>query len=304
VPEVPPVRLESAGHPPSPRPSPSRGEGVGLRGAERACAELARREAKNFYWGFIALPREKRNAIYALYGFARQVDDEVDLKGRAEAGLAEQRRRLRACLAGDRPDPVMVVLGQAVERYEIPAVELEALIDGVEMDLRRRRYETWAELESYCRLVASMVGRMCVRIFGFRDPVALDHADQLGLALQLINVLRDVAEDAAMDRVYLPAEEMQRFEVDETDLLAGRPGPGWEPLVRFEAERARSLFASGLEVCEHIPSSSAACVRTMAGIYGRILDQVEADPRRPLRERISLSTAAKLGVVVRSWLGR
>ena len=179
------MRLESAASAPA----------VSLRGAEHACADLARREAKNFYWGFIALPREKRNAIYALYGFARQVDDEVDLRGRAEAGLAEQRRRLRACLAGDRRDPVMVVLGQAVERYAIPASELEALIDGVEMDLRWRRYETWSELESYCRLVASMVGRMCVRIFGFDDPEALDRADDLGLALQMTNILKDVWED-------------------------------------------------------------------------------------------------------------
>src|SRR5439155_24511429 len=138
----------------------------------------------------------------------------------AEAGIAAQRRRLRACVAGDRGDPVMVVLGRAVERYAIPAAELEALIDGVEMDLRRRRYGTWAELESYCRLVASMVGRMCVRIFGFSDPVALERADRLGLALQLVNVLRDVTEDAAMDRVYLPAEELRRFGVEESDLLA------------------------------------------------------------------------------------
>ena len=274
-----------------------------LREAERACAGLARREAKNFYWGFIALPRERRNAIYALYGFARQVDDEVDRPGAgAEAGLAEQRRRLRACLAGDRGDPVMVVLGQAVERYGIPAAELEALIDGVEMDLRRRRYETWVDLQSYCRLVASMVGRMCVRIFGFRDAKALEHADELGLALQLVNILRDVAEDAAMDRVYLPAEELRRFGVADADLLAGSPGPGWEPFVRFQSDRARSLYASGLGVCDYIPSSSAACVRTMAGIYRRILDRIEADPRRPLRERISLSTAAKLRVALGSWL--
>jgi phytoene synthase len=284
-------------------PAVTAGAPPGLREAERACAELARHEAKNFYWGFIALPRRERNAIYALYGFARQVDDEVDgPRGRAEAGLAEQRRRLRACLAGDRRDPVMMVLGQAVERYGIPEAELEAVIDGVEMDLRRRRYETWAELESYCRLVASIVGRMCVRIFGFRDTEALGRADQLGLALQLINVLRDVAEDAAMDRVYLPAEELRRFQVAESDLLAGQPGPGWEPFVRFQAARARSLYGPGLEVCRYIPSSSAACVRTMAGIYGRILDQIEADPRRPLRERISLSTAAKLRVALGSWL--
>ena len=290
---MPPVRLESAAH--------SAGR-PGDRDAERACAELARREAKNFYWGFIALPRDQRHAIYALYGFARQVDDEVDgPNGRGEAGLAEQRRRLRACLAGDRGDPVTMVLGQAVERHGIPAAELEALIDGVEMDLRLRRYETWADLESYCRLVASMVGRMCVRIFGFRDAGALERADQLGLALQLINVLRDVAEDAAMDRLYLPADELRRFGLTEAEVLAGTPGPGWVPFVQFQAQRARSFLGSGLEVCEYIPSTSGKCVRTMAGIYRRILDRIEADPRRPLRERISLSTPAKLRVALTSW---
>src|SRR5439155_18692586 len=157
---------------------------------------------------------------------------------------------------------------------------------------------------SYCRLVASMVGRMCVRIFGFHDPAALDRADRLGLALQVVNVLRDVAEDAAMDRVYLPAEDLRRFGVRGADLLARRPGPGWEPLVRFQADRARSLFATGLEVCDYIPASSAACVRTMAGIYRRILDRIEADPGRPLRERVSLSAGAKLRVAAGSWLGR
>jgi phytoene synthase len=276
-----------------------------LRTAERACARLARREARNFYWGFVALPREQRHAIYALYGFARQVDDEVDgAEGGAAAGLREQRRRLHACLAGRRADPVMLVLGQAVERYGIPAIELEALIDGVEMDLRRRRYQTWPELESYCRLVASMVGRMCVRVFGYRDEGALERADRLGLALQLTNVLRDVREDAAMGRIYLPGEELRRFGVVEADLLAGTPGPGWEALVAFEADRAGALFASGLEVCRDIPRSSAACVRTMAGIYRGILDRIQADPRRPLRERISLGAPAKLRVAVESWLAR
>lgn len=273
------------------------------REAERACARLARREAKNFYWGFLALPRQKRHAVYALYGFARQVDDEVDgAGGGAREGLMRQRQRLRACLAGDRPDPVMVVLGQAIERYGIPALELEALIDGVEMDLERTRYETWPELESYCRLVASMVGRMCVRIFGYRDQAALAAADQLGLALQLTNVLRDVAEDGRMGRVYLPQDELRTFQVGEEGLLAGRPGPGWEALMEFEAERARALFASGLEVCAYIPRSAAACVRTMAGIYRGILERIEADPRRPLAERISLSASDKLRVAVGSWL--
>ena len=273
--------------------------------AERECATIARREAKNFYWGFLALPRDKRTAIYALYDFARQVDDEVDdERGGAQEGLARQRERLAGCLRGERGDPVMVVLGWAVERYAIPGEELEELIDGVEMDLLNRRYANWEELALYCQRVAGAVGRMCVRIFGFSDPATVEYANRLGLALQLTNILRDVAEDARMGRIYLPQDEVARFGVSEEDLLRLEPGRGWEALLDLQVNRARDLYREGLRTCEFIPSSSAACVRTMAGIYRRILDEIERDPRRPLRERVSLSAPEKVGVAVRAWLGR
>jgi 15-cis-phytoene synthase len=284
-------------------------DGAGFKEAERECAALARREAKNFYWGFLALPREKRTAIYALYDFARQVDDEVDgqrseLAGGAQEGLERQRERLAACLRGERPDAVTRVLGWAVERYAIPGEELEELIDGVEMDLLNRRYESWEELSLYCQRVAGAVGRMSLRIFGFSDPCAVDHANQLGLALQLTNILRDVAEDAGMGRIYLPQNELARFEVAEDDLLRGEPGPGWEALCQLQVGRARDLYVGGLRTCEFVPGSSAACVRTMAGIYRRILDEIERDPRRPLRERVSLSGSEKVRVALGAWLGR
>ena len=273
--------------------------------AERECATIARREAKNFYWGFLALPRDKRVAIYALYDFARQVDDEVDDEGGgAHDGLERQRERLAACLRGERPDAVTKILGWAVERYAIPGEELEELIDGVDMDLLNRRYASWEELSLYCQRVAGAVGRMCVRIFGFSNPAAIDHANQLGLALQLTNILRDVAEDAGMGRIYLPRDELARFGVDEEALLRLEPGRGWEALLDHQVRRARDLYREGLRTCELIPSSSAACVRTMAGIYRRILDEIERDPRRPLRERVSLSAPEKVGVAVRAWLGR
>ncbi|HYZ01883.1 MAG TPA: presqualene diphosphate synthase HpnD [Candidatus Binatia bacterium] len=273
--------------------------------AERECATIARREAKNFYWGFLALPRDKRVAIYALYDFARQVDDEVDDEGGgAHDGLERQRERLAACLRGERPDAVTKILGWAVERYAIPGSELEELIDGVDMDLLNRRYASWEELSLYCQRVAGAVGRMCVRIFGFSNPAAIDHANQLGLALQLTNILRDVAEDAGMGRIYLPRDELARFGVDEEALLRLEPGRGWEALLDHQVRRARDLYREGLRTCELIPSSSAACVRTMAGIYRRILDEIERDPRRPLRERVSLSAPEKVGVAVRAWLGR
>jgi 15-cis-phytoene synthase len=280
-------------------------EGAGaLEEAERACARLARRDAKNFYWGFIVLPRRRRVAIYSLYDFAREVDDEVDGKSCAEgaAGLARQRQRLADCLRGVRPDPVTAVLGSAIDRYGIPASELEEVIEGCEMDLRTPRYRDWEELSGYCRRVAGAIGRMCVRIFGCSDPEALGHADELGLALQVTNILRDVREDATMGRVYLPRDEMERFGLSEAELLEGRPGPGWERIVAHQAERARRLYEEGLRVCRSLSPSSAVCVRTMAGIYRRILERIARDPRHAYEHRVHLSTAAKLAVAARSWL--
>lgn len=273
--------------------------------AERFCREMARREAKNFYWGFISLPHDQRMAIYALYDFARQVDDEVDGAPRPELipqRLAAQRERVRRCVIGEFDDPVMQVLSRAVKRYAIPESELRELIDGVERDCTRTRYETWDELREYCRLVASVVGRMCVRIFGFTDDDALLRADDLGLALQLTNILRDVREDAEMGRIYLPQGELRRFGITEEAMLRVAPGGGWDALIAFEVQRARELFKSGYEVLRYIPRRPAACVQTMAGIYERLLDKIEKEPQLPLRERAALSKGEKLQVVIGSWL--
>lgn len=282
------------------------GTPVGLRASEKYCEAMARREAANFYWGFLALPRAQRTAIYALYDFARQVDDEADSEtvpaaGRL-AGLERHRQRLSTARAGDSTDPVMSVLAHAMARYSIPASELEMLIDGVAMDLVVTRYRTFAELREYCRLVASIVGRMCVRIFGFRDPSALELADELGVALQLINILRDVREDAARGRIYLPLDELHAFDITEQDVLRGWPSSRWNEFIAFQAARARRHHAVGIRVTEYIPRTAAVCVRTMAGIYTGILDRIERDPMLPLRRRASLSPVDKLGVVARSWI--
>jgi phytoene synthase len=275
-----------------------------LRRAERYCREMARREARNFYWGFVSLPSDQRIAIYALYDFARQVDDDAD---RPRVPLAERlerhRERIREAMRGRYSDPVTMVLARAIQRHHIPEAELQALVDGVEADLTKHRYRTWAELEGYCRLVASTIGRMCVRIFGFEDPAALERADELGIALQLTNILRDVREDAGMGRVYLPDEDLDRFGLSDRDLL-GEPGPGWEELIAFQVRRARYYFAGGIQVCRYVPRRAAACVETMAGIYRHILERIERDPRLPLRRRVSLSPARKLAVVVGSWARR
>jgi len=274
-----------------------------LRESEAFCQRMVRRAATNFYWGFITLAREERMAIYALYGFSREVDDEADRVGPAHLPerLEVHRERVRRAVRGEYGDPVMQVLAHAVRRFSIPESELLALIDGVEMDCRQTRYRTWEELQVYCRLVASVVGRMCVRIFSFTDEAAFDRADELGLAMQLTNCLRDVREDAEMGRIYLPQDHLREFGVTEQEVLDGRPGAGWRQLVEFEARRARALFVSGLGVLSYIPRRPAVCVLTMAGIYQRILNRISRDPELPFRERASLSKAEKLAVAVESW---
>ncbi len=290
---------------------------LSLADAERYCHDMARREAKNFYWGFISLPREQRNAIYALYDFARQVDDEADAVAHAPdlpGRLLRHRERIAKCARGEYADDdaVMQVLAVAVNRFAIPQRELQMLIDGVEMDASKVRYQTWDELQVYCNLVASVVGRMCVRIFGFVDEEALKRADDLGIALQLTNILRDVREDMGLGRIYLPQEDLRRFGIAEGALchpeelarsasLEGREG--WDALIAFEAQRAREYFARGYEVLRYIDRRPAACVRTMAGIYERILEKIERDPALPLHDRAGLSGTEKIGAMVRAWLG-
>jgi phytoene synthase len=292
-----------------PRPFKGEKSPLSLSASEQYCREMTRRAARNFYWGFVALPKDQRVAIYALYGFARQVDDDADLL--VDSGLPHllqasrfdyHRDRLRRCYAGDVSDPVMQVLAHVVSRYQIPREELEALIRGVERDLQVTRYESWAELKEYCRLVASTIGRMCVRVFGFSDPVALDLADDLGVAMQLVNILRDIREDLQMGRVYLPQEELRQFDVREEGLREGDPGEGWKPLVHYQIARAHQFFQSGLRVTELIPRRAAVCVLTMAGMYLAILEQLSRDPDLPLRERASLGKKDKLAVMLKSWL--
>lgn len=285
-----------------------------LSPSEQFCQELTKREARNFYWGFVALPADQRVAIYALYSFSRQVDDEVDSRSDASVALtpewmesfgARARSRIRDCYSGHddhSDDPVLSVLSGVVRRYEIPENELEALIRGVEMDLLHTRYQTWDDVEFYSRHVASSVGRMCTRIFGYSNPQALVHADHLGIALQLTNMLRDIREDYHTGRIYLPQEDLERFEVRDNDLAGEDAGPHWEDLIEFEVARGRTYFESGLKVTEYIPRRAAACVMTMAGIYQSILEQIAADPYMPLRERLSLRKRTKIRVMLKSWL--
>ncbi len=254
---------------------------------------ITRREAKNFAYGIMVLPRAKRQAIAAIYAFARRVDDVAD----GELPLQEKRaelEELRAALKEDPADPVFVALRDARERFGIPREPLEALIDGGLQDTEQATYADFAELRGYCEKVAGAVGLACVPVYGSDDR---EHAMTLGVALQLINIIRDVGEDRQLGRVYLPQDELAAFEVEE---LA--PSPQFRELMAFEAERARAHLAEGLRLLDSLDRRSSLCVGTFAGLYRETLDRIEAGGFDVFGEKTRLSTPRKLAVVARGLL--
>ena len=261
---------------------------------EEAYAEVqrvTRARAKNFAYGIMVLPREKRRAIAAVYAFAREVDDVAD----GELPTAEKRARLEALRASldDPPlDPMHVALADARRRYEIPRDALAALVAGGLQDLEQTRYASFDELRDYCEKVAGAVGVACVAVYGSDDT---ERALTLGIALQLINIMRDVAEDAALGRVYLPQDELERFGVRDLD----RVTPEWRALMAFQAERARAHLDEGLLLLDSLDRRSALCVATFAGLYRGQLDRVEANGFDVFGASCRLSTPAKLAVVAR-----
>jgi phytoene synthase len=311
-----------------------------LAAAYAHCESVTRTQAANFYYGIRLLPRGRRRAMCAVYAFARRIDDIGDgtlereeklrrLDGEWRA-LSDLERGRSAAGTGEA-DPVMLALADAYAGFSLPAGALGELIEGVRMDVNGVSYESFEELVLYCRRVAGAIGRVCLAIFGVRDAAAAGAAgaeslaDDLGVALQLTNILRDVAEDAQNGRVYLPAEDLRRFGViapgegDTGDaareLLAAiapggaRDGDGASAagermgeLVRFEAERAREWFQRGITLAPLLDRRSAACVLAMAGIYRRLLDRIEAGPEEAMRGRVSLPTREKAWVAARGML--
>ncbi len=265
--------------------------------ALRHCAAVTRREAANFYYGIRLLPRAKFDALCAIYAFARSVDDIGDGSLDSEQKIADLALARSAVeeMNGTSPDPVIVALASVERQFALPRDAFIDLIDGVQMDITGTSYESFDELVVYCRRVAGSIGRLCLAVFGSRDPAADALADDLGVALQLTNILRDVREDAEGGRSYLPAEDLERF---------GAPSPATiGALVAFEAGRAREWYARGLELTALLDRRSRACVLAMSGIYSRLLDRIEAEPQAILERRVSLSGATKLAVAGRSLLG-
>ena len=257
--------------------------------AYRHCAEVTRASATNFSAGIRVLPPDRRQALCAVYAFARRVDDIADDPDGSRDRLAdlERQRSVLGRLDQARDDPVAVALGDAAERFPIPISAFHDLIDGVEMDVTGARYEDFSDLELYCRRVAGSVGRLSLSVFVCEQHDAAERrADDLGVALQLTNILRDVREDLANGRLYLPRRDLAAFGCHPAGSVLDGDVEG---LIHFEASRARSWFERGMSLLPLLDRRSAICVGVMAGIYRRLLDRIDSEPGVALRTRARLA---------------
>jgi 15-cis-phytoene synthase len=276
--------------------------------AYRHCQHITRTKARNFFYGIRLLPPAKRGALSAIYAFARRIDDIGDgaLPAAEKLALLDESRAMAADPAGYPDDPTLVGLADAALRFPIPLSAFGELIDGCAADVRGTAYETFDDLLYYCRCVAGSIGRLSLGVFGTADPrAAAPLADALGVALQLTNILRDISEDHADGRVYLPGEDIERF---GCGLGPGSPSPATDPgrfadLVRFEASRAREWYSTGLGLLPLLDRRSAACTAAMAGIYSRLLDRIAAAPSAAVGGRMSLPGWEKAWVAARSLAG-
>ena len=291
-----------------------------LESAYAECRAIAKREAKNFYYAFIALPERRRNAICAIYAFMRKADDLADDE---TIGIEERRRRLEAWLAdwrgvchgGDSSNMVFLAVRDAVEHFQIPLNLLDELIAGVAMDLESESgnpasdaasgpdtYATFADLYRYCYLVASVVGLVCIRIFGYQDQRAEKLAEKTGIAFQLTNILRDVAEDAERNRVYLPLEDLAAHGVDVASLLhrkAGTPPTDSErALLREIGERAEKFYQAGMELMPLIDAESRPALWVLVSIYHALLKRIEKADYDVFSTRVSVPTTEKVRILL------
>lgn len=274
--------------------------------AYTACEQITRREARNFSYGIRLLPPAKRHALSAVYAMARRIDDIGDgtlPPEQKSERLAAVRKELHS-LGAPQDDPVLVALADAAERLPIPVEAFDELVDGCEADVAGRHYDTIDDLVGYCRCVAGSVGRLSVGVYTPRDlEAARPLADALGVALQLTNILRDLAEDRAAGRVYLPQSDLQGFgcvlDVDDRGRLTDPPDR-FAALVRFEADRAERWYATGLRLLPLLDHRSAACTAAMAGIYHRLLQRIADEPEAVRGKRLSLPTGVKLTVAAKA----
>jgi phytoene synthase len=281
------------------------------------CRAVTRASRSNFAYAFLFLPKPKREALYGIYAFCRISDDVVD-EGFADIGpspgshgpvsgttpterLKAWRAELDACFRGAPRHPVTRRLAETLARFPIPRTYFEELLDGVEMDLVKARYATFAELERYCYRVAGVVGLMCIEVFGYTRPETRRYAEHLGTAFQLTNILRDVGRDGAQGRIYLPQEDLVRFGCAEADILHRRLTPAFRNLMRFEAERAGAFYRAARAVLPPADRKTMLPAEIMRAIYFRLLRQIEARSFDVYARPIRLSDARRLALAFGCW---
>lgn len=297
---------------------------VSLEQSYEYCIALSRRTARNFYYSFLTLPRERFRAMCVLYAFMRVTDDLGD--GDQDISLVGTDRVSSAADAGDRPSPearaqsliawrhalkgvlegaavehpVLPAVADMLQRHNLPPKYLEAVISGVEMDLGPVAIDTFASLEKYCYHVAGAVGLACIHVWGFHDPRAIDAAIDCGTAFQLTNILRDLREDALLGRMYLPREDLERFGCSSADFSQGTPPEGFGRLMEFEISRARDYYARAGALFDYLDAPGRPILETMIGIYGGLLDEIERRRFDVLTRRVQLSRWRKLSIAGRA----
>jgi phytoene synthase len=272
--------------------------------AGRFVSRLTRKSRSNFFYAFLCLPRPQREAIYAVYAFCRIVDDAVDLgQDRAvqRRELGRWREEIGRVFGGVPTHPAAQRLQEAVRLFPIPRDALEEIIAGVEMDLERSTYETFDELYPYCYRVASAVGLCCIEIFGYVDPRARDYAVNLGVALQLTNIMRDVQPDARAGRVYIPQEELRRFGVTAEDLAEGRYTPRFVELMAYQAARARQYYERAWALLPPGDSRRLFAAEIMGRTYFTLLREIEKRRFQVFGERVSVPTHRRVGIALGCW---
>src|SRR5258706_387422 len=269
------------------------------------CQQKAAASGSSFYYSFLFLPAERRRAITALYAFCREVDDAVDEAQDPQLAalkLAWWRNEVANMYAGNPQHPVTRGLAPFTDKFSLEQENLRLIIDGMEMDLTQTRYLDWPGLERYCHRAAGVVGLLAARIFGYQDARTLEYARSLGIAFQLTNIIRDVGEDARKNRIYIPIDDLKRFEVPAAEILGLKGSENFTKLMQFEAARARSYYEAAFDALPAADRKAQRAGLIMAAIYRALLDEIERDGFSVLKQRTSLTPLRKLWIAWKTWL--